>query len=372
MQSNQFSFASNKVRKLKHKSNVMQSIEICYVGSKFVDSLATKLYSEFNYNIDIFENTNDFMQFANQVSLKEVPGAVLLEAHSNDVWNTINELRLNPLIGGIIVILLTSNKDFNINLNNPQHAANDVYYYPFSPEAIAERINFLIKIKLLKSNNGLKFSTLPNQYKPPVLSHIFSFSVALILIILLSPILLLTALIIKLESKGPVIYRSKRAGTGYQIFDFFKFRSMEADADKKLEDLSKTNNQYSSNSNTDQAFVKIINDPRVTKFGHFIRKTSIDELPQLFNVLKGDMMLVGNRPLPLYEAEMLTSDQFAMRFLSPAGITGLWQIQKRGKSEMSDSERKQLDNDYAKHRSFLMDIKIMLKTIPALLQKENV
>jgi lipopolysaccharide/colanic/teichoic acid biosynthesis glycosyltransferase len=104
-----------------------------------------------------------------------------------------------------------------------------------------------------------------------------------------------------------------------------------------------------------------------------MRNTSIDELPQLFNVLKGDMSIVGNRPLPLYEAEKLTTDQFALRFLAPAGITGLWQVTKRGKSgQMSAEERMDLDNEYAKHNSFWHDIKIILRTIPVLFQKENV
>ncbi|MBX9852477.1 MAG: sugar transferase [Cytophagaceae bacterium] len=122
----------------------------------------------------------------------------------------------------------------------------------------------------------------------------------------------------------------------------------------------------------DATFLKISNDPRVTKIGKFLRNTSIDELPQLFNVLKGDMSIVGNRPLPLYEAEKITTDQFALRFLAPAGITGLWQVTKRGKSDMSEEERMQLDNEYAKNYSFWRDIQIILKTIPALFQKENV
>ncbi len=372
MQSNQSSAVPNKVTKLKHKSNLMQSIDICYVGSDFIDSLATKLYSEFNFNVDIFADAESLLGFMSKITLKEAPGAILLEAESEGVSDIISKLRSNPLVSGIIVILLNRNKDLTSVLISQKYSANDIYYYPFNPEIIAERINFLIKVKLLKSSEDLKFSTLPVQYKPPVLSRIFSFSVALILIILLSPLLLLTALIIRLESKGPIIYKSKRAGTGYQVFDFYKFRSMVAGADEKLETLSKTQNQYTSGDQANQAFVKILNDPRITKFGKLIRKTSIDELPQLFNVLKGDMMLVGNRPLPLYEAEMLTSDEFALRFLGPAGITGLWQISKRGKAEMSDTERKHLDNDYAKHRSFLGDIKIMLKTVPAMLQKENV
>ena len=119
-------------------------------------------------------------------------------------------------------------------------------------------------------------------------------------------------------------------------------------------------------------FVKFKNDPRVTKVGNFIRNTSIDELPQLINVLKGDMSIVGNRPLPLYEAEQLTSDDWGERFLAPAGITGLWQVMKRGKGEMSEEERKGLDNQYARKVSLWNDIRLILKTIPALFQKENV
>ena len=107
--------------------------------------------------------------------------------------------------------------------------------------------------------------------------------------------------------------------------------------------------------------------------GHFIRKYSIDELPQLFNILKGDMSIVGNRPLPLYEAELLTKDDYIDRFMAPAGLTGLWQVEKRGDAgKLSAEERKQLDIKYAQNYSFWMDIKIILKTITAFIQKENV
>jgi lipopolysaccharide/colanic/teichoic acid biosynthesis glycosyltransferase len=120
------------------------------------------------------------------------------------------------------------------------------------------------------------------------------------------------------------------------------------------------------------AFFKLKDDPRITKIGKFIRNTSIDELPQLWNVIIGDMSIVGNRPLPLYEAEKLTTDKYALRFLAPAGITGLWQVEKRGKGSMSEEERLQLDNIYASNHSFWNDIKLICKTIPALFQKENV
>jgi lipopolysaccharide/colanic/teichoic acid biosynthesis glycosyltransferase len=121
------------------------------------------------------------------------------------------------------------------------------------------------------------------------------------------------------------------------------------------------------------AFVKIENDPRVTKVGRFIRKYSIDELPQLFNILKGDMSIVGNRPLPLYEAEKLTADSSIDRFMAPAGLTGLWQVEERGKGgKMSAEERKQLDIIYGETYSLGLDLKIIFRTLFAFVQKEDV
>ena len=129
---------------------------------------------------------------------------------------------------------------------------------------------------------------------------------------------------------------------------------------------------WSVENAVDGVFFKIKDDPRITKFGQFLRNSSLDEIPQLWNVLVGDMSLVGNRPLPLYEAEKLTKDQIAWRFLAPAGITGLWQITKRGKDNMSPDERIALDMEYAMKNSFWLDMKILLSTFPALLQKEKV
>ena len=234
-------------------------------------------------------------------------------------------------------------------------------------------------------------------------------------LVFLSPVFLLIAIAIRMESKGPVIYKSKRVGTNYTIFNFLKFRSMYTDADKRLKELNALN-QYKleeviadctpdirfdelTGSPDEEAgllisddfiipekdflkqkaqskespFVKIENDPRVTRIGRFIRKYSIDELPQLFNVLKGDMSIVGNRPLPLYEAELLTSDAYIDRFMAPSGLTGLWQVEKRGGAgKMSAEERKQLDIKYAQEFSFLLDMKILLRTFTAFVQKENV
>lgn len=285
-------------------------------------------------------------------------------------------------------------------------------------EATQEALNDLSTF--LKRRKGQKIKALQlktqniNVFKLPLWKRAFDIIFSGIAILCLSPLLILTALAIRIESKGPIIYKSKRVGSNYQIFDFLKFRSMYTDADKHLKDFNALN-QYqeeeediwgeeepdtdlNENDDTEEvllvsddfviseedyiqkkskeksnAFVKLQNDPRITKVGRFIRKYSIDELPQLFNILKGDMSIVGNRPLPLYEAELLTSDEHIDRFMGPAGLTGLWQVEKRGGAgKLSAEERKQLDITYAKTFSFWLDIKIILKTVTAFIQKENV
>ena len=227
------------------------------------------------------------------------------------------------------------------------------------------------------------------------LKRAFDISAALTALILLSPILIIVAILIKIESKGPVFYKSKRVGQHYKVFDFYKFRSMRTDADKllaQMQHLNQYDNQESLEEKVNiqineskgemlfsdegwvdedtwltkqeklQPFLKITNDPRITRIGKFIRSSSIDELPQLINVLKGDMSLVGNRPLPVYEAEHLTTDETINRYAAPAGITGLWQVTERGKSGVSADSRKRLDVEYAQSYSFKLDLWILFKT----------
>lgn len=292
-----------------------------------------------------------------------------------------------------------------------EEGISEVFIKPLSAERVSSKLTFLINkpLILLKGRNASAY-----QYRIPLAKRTFDIVFASLALLCLSPLFLIVAILIRLESKGPIFYYSLRVGTGYQIFKFYKFRSMSVGADAKLSKL-KHLNQYSSSGNATeikvkekcescelkgiackstlyadhemwceklykakqeaeagQAFIKIKDDPRITRIGKFIRNSSIDELPQLWNVLKGDMSLVGNRPLPLYEAEKLTTDKYALRFMAPAGITGLWQVSKRGKGEMSEDERISLDNDYAKSFGLIYDLKLILKTIPALLQSENV
>ena len=289
---------------------------------------------------------------------------------------------------------------------------DDVFTPPFSVEQMQKRLRDL-KITHSPASPSNASYTPSENFNIPLWKRSFDIVGASLIILMLSPLFLLVITLIRLESKGPIFYISKRVGTGYKIFGFFKFRSMRVNADAMLDKLKKENNQYVQNvivekekelvpsaalagsieevflvqddeimdENTfleqkkfedDNAFVKIENDPRITRVGKFIRNTSIDELPQLFNVLKGDMSLVGNRPLPLYEAEKLTDDESSLRFMAPAGITGLWQVEDRGSSEVSADSRKKWDIKYAQNFSFWMDLRILLKTIPAVIQKANV
>ncbi|MBP3286463.1 MAG: sugar transferase [Prevotella sp.] len=328
----------------------------------------------------------------------------------------------------VYIILLTDNMTKEERDVYMKCGVNDTINKDASVTALNKKIQFISdRENILFDDEAPKYKIL--KFKIPVWKRLFDIFFSGLAIIILSPIFILTAIAIKLESKGPVLFKSKRVGTNYTIFDFLKFRSMYTDAEERLKDLSKTNNQYAEKEEEDDhktitaplgeeaeqdmldmgmesemmisdeeimligddfvvaesdfnkqkeeeinnAFVKIENDPRITKVGRFIRKYSIDELPQLFNILKGDMSVVGNRPLPLYEAEKLTADTSIDRFMAPAGLTGLWQVEERGKGgNMSAEERKQLDITYGQTYNFMLDMKIIFRTLFAFVQKENV
>jgi lipopolysaccharide/colanic/teichoic acid biosynthesis glycosyltransferase len=303
----------------------------------------------------------------------ESPYAVIADYNllCKDDFALPKAVRRDPIWKNVPLIAINNNAQ-KFNPEAIKYGIDDVYTSPLDWTDILNRIDFLYAFKQeIQAEIGRSDAEPKEVFKMPLSKRLFDVIGATIILIILSPLFLIVALLIRLESRGPIFYRSKRAGVGYQVFDFWKFRSMFPDADKRLKDLQHLN-QYENNG-TGPTFVKIANDPRITKIGKFIRNSSIDELPQLFNVLKGDMSLVGNRPLPLYEAEQLTSDEWALRFLAPAGMTGLWQVTKRGKGgAMSVEERIGLDLTYAKNYSVWYDIKLILKTIPALFQKENV
>ncbi len=348
------------------KSN--SAANILYYGSNFDDGI-NSMFADTEFTIIKAKSLNALKNLTQNLSFDDLNTTIILEVSPErfeDIQQYVLSLKSNLITKNLITIFLLTEGSSMIVKKAMALGISDCYTQPVPFNDLLERLKFLNFYKLLRSQVSQLSQVPVVEYHMPLSKKILDLVVSIISLICLSPFFLIIGLLIKLDSPGPVFYTSKRVGTGYKIFDFYKFRSMRIGADTEVASLA-NKNQYG-----DATFFKVENDPRVTKLGTFLRNSSIDELPQLLNVLKGDMSLVGNRPLPLYEAEQLTTNEWSMRFLGPAGLTGLWQISKRGKKEMSDKERKRLDNFYAKNYSMWLDIKILFKTVPAVLQKEKV
>jgi len=181
------------------------------------------------------------------------------------------------------------------------------------------------------------------------------------MLVILAPAMLLTAVLIKLTSRGPVLFVQKRVGLNKRVFNIYKFRTMVSDAEKKLAQLEHLNE-------VSGPVFKIKSDPRITPIGKFLRKTSIDELPQLWNVLKGDMTLVGPRPLPVSEADACEGWQRRRLDVTP-GLTCIWQI--KGRSRVSFAEWVRMDVAYIRRRTLWHDVSILMQTVPAVLMRRG-
>ncbi|MFT4759388.1 MAG: lipopolysaccharide/colanic/teichoic acid biosynthesis glycosyltransferase [Paraglaciecola sp.] len=353
--------------------------EICVLGFKgnFEDYLTSYARRLGGQELNQFESSFKAFQWLEETAEKQdkslLPKAVICDYTFLKGENFLfaRNLRNHTTLRMLPFIVICREQCFE-GTESLDLGVDDCYQFPVSWGIIEARIDFLKKYKSQYQSTMDIEEKIPD-FKIPQMKRVFDVFMALATIVLLSPLLLIIAIAIKLESKGPVIYSSNRVGTGYQVFDFLKFRSMRQNADQEMKTLQHLN-QYDDDNKKGKGplFVKFVNDPRVTRVGRLIRKTSLDEMPQLLNVLKGEMSIVGNRPLPLYEAKELTQDAWAMRFLAPAGCTGLWQVSKRGRADMSSDERIELDIEYAKNYSFWYDLRILLKTLPALIQKENV
>ncbi len=188
------------------------------------------------------------------------------------------------------------------------------------------------------------------------LKRVFDITASLSAIIILLPLFLMVVILIKIDSHGPVFFSQKRNGFRGKYFNMYKFRSMVNDAEDKLKELE-DKNEVSGN------MFKIKNDPRITRVGKVLRKTSIDELPQLFNVIKGDMSIVGPRP-PIGREVQKYDPWHNLRLSVKPGITGLWQVSGRNNIGFEDMCR--LDLKYIRERGFWYDLKIILKTIPVI------
>ena len=348
-----------------------------YIGknSVHIDKLV-QMYKR-GYASEGMENTKAELLRSLEREKNVLPEVIICEAKFDlvEIRGLKQFLRQHPVLNSIPFILDGSGlTDKELDLYRTYARPDEILFLQDCDQAtLQEKIVFLRKVK--KAQQGaapqIEENIPARSLKLGLLSkRTFDIAVSSIAILLLSPLFLLIALAIKLESSGPIFYIAKRAGRGYRIFNFFKFRTMYQGSDKRVSELTHLN-QYNANGRG-PVFFKISNDPRITKVGSFLRNTSLDELPQLINVLLGDMSLVGNRPLPLYEAVTLTTDEYAARFMAPAGITGLWQVKKRGNKDMSVEERISMDIDYASKCNFATDFWIIANTPSALLQKENV
>jgi lipopolysaccharide/colanic/teichoic acid biosynthesis glycosyltransferase len=331
------------------------------------------------YASDSIENARAELKRSTEQENNTLPEVIFCESSFEfaAVKNFVQFLNSNSTFAGIPFIMDSANLcDIEMGMYKKHMLADDILEIDKAEQnALISKVRFLnkVKSKSVEMKNNLKENealVVPPVNIHSILKRSFDILVSLTALILLSPLFFLIALAIRIESKGPIFYISKRAGRGYKIFDFYKFRTMFAGADLRVQELSHLN-QYSESEGKGPSFFKINNDPRVTRVGIFLRNSSLDELPQLMNVLLGDMSLVGNRPLPLYEAATLTTNQCAQRFLAPAGITGLWQIKKRGREDMSIEERISLDIDYANKYNFMYDLWIMANTPSALIQKSS-
>ncbi|HVI47682.1 MAG TPA: sugar transferase [Chitinophaga sp.] len=326
----------------------------------------------------VAEDTEDARKVIHQLQhvFKKIPAVIIYRYQSSyepalKVWETY--FSTHQFLNTIPFFIYTDAMSDNLTSLTQRYRFIDDVIDSSSWDMLAGKVTVVSKFKRMRVV-PVKKSAEKIKYNGRTYSNLLKRSMDIFLagmgLLLLSPVMLVIAALIRLESKGPIFYAAKRAGRNYRIFKFYKFRTMIPDADKKLQQL-KHLNQYDG-SKDGPVFFKVSNDPRITKLGHFLRNTSLDELPQLLNVLKGDMSLVGNRPLPLYEATSLTTDEWVERFLAPAGITGLWQVSKRGKKDMSVKERIDLDINYANKRSFRYDIWLIMNTPFALVQKDNV
>jgi lipopolysaccharide/colanic/teichoic acid biosynthesis glycosyltransferase len=179
---------------------------------------------------------------------------------------------------------------------------------------------------------------------------------------LMLPLFLVVGIAIKIDSPGPVFFVQQRVGLRKHLFPMYKFRSMHVDAEARLAEIEHLNE-------AEGPIFKMANDPRVTRVGRFIRKTSIDELPQLFNVLRGEMSLVGPRPMSIRDVDLFDRGIQRRRFSVQPGLTGLWQVS--GRSNLPFERWLELDLEYIDNWSFGLDLKILLKTIPVVLKHEG-
>ena len=357
-------------------SHIQKKLNFFYIGKKTaaIDSLISSFAS--GYAAENAEQARTMLRKLVSTTAS-TPDVIIAETNLGQAslllfsqfLNTHRQLKTVPFI-----LEGSTLNDAEVQMFRNERFVDDIVSLKeLGADRLVQKVRFWKKVKerISKEQKPVSEDLATVQNSPGLFSkRIFDIVISLVLMIALSPVFLLVMLAVKLESRGPIFYVSKRAGRGYNIFNFYKFRTMVAEANDRITDFSHLN-LYNPLKEDGPVFIKIDNDPRITRIGAFLRKCSLDELPQLWNVLIGDMSLVGNRPLPLYEAATLTTDEWAKRFMAPAGMTGLWQIRKKRQNKMTAEERISLDINYADNSNFLFDLWIMANTPSAVIQRTN-
>ena len=319
-----------------------------------------------NCQVITFNNPIKTILSINERSKKDIsPTYIFIES-----YNKKRDLQwLNAIAQGNpknTYLLLLSEKIAKEDIVDYLHAGtSEIVNINTTPEDLQTTLAFLPKIK---QHTTAHVQNNPRRFKLPWWKRTFDIFFSGTAIVCLSPFLIVTALAIRIESKGPIIYKSKRVGSNYDIFDFLKFRSMYMDAEERKKELMKQNEMKG-------LMFKMENDPRIIGsgadgskhgLGWFIRKTSLDEFPQFWNVLKGDMSLVGTRPPTVDEWKQYEPYHRGRLAVKP-GLTGMWQVS--GRSDITDFEEVvKLDMEYVKNWNIGMDIKMLLKTVGVVLK----
>lgn len=348
-----------KVRKQKRNYRVVtaagntlqEAFPVFYIGDRtaVLDNVSEKLGAE-NFSVVNFSQARAYLRqlFEENQQL----GAILIDLPvDKEEFRKFSRFILGSDYAAVPLILLSSKITIaerafladDMLVDDVIHPVRDMF-------TIRERVRFVRKVK--EELITLRRPRRLRRGYGDVLKRTMDVFLSFILLLLLAPVLLLTALVIRLDSTGPVFYNCYRVGKGYRVFKMFRFRTMKVGADRLVTSLSHINR-----FGKDGTFQWKDRDPRVTRVGGFLRATGLDMLPQLYNVLRGDMSIVGNKPLPLYEAASFTTNEHASRFEVPAGMTGLWQTSRASASGPVLSQ----DLAYARHHGFWIDLRIMLK-----------
>jgi len=300
-----------------------------YVLKGFIDNDFDISVFDIFYDAEILCDTNDFPEYLEKNVIDEV------------------FLTLDPKLFNVPVKeILNLCKELGVVCHVPAN------WFPLNDTR--NIISNFGNITMMSIYNSHQFKNIFFSYK-----YWFDIFFSIFLLIILSPVIIIIALLIKITSKGPIFFVHKRVGYNKRIFNMIKFRTMVKEAEEIQEKLEGLNE-------ADGPAFKIANDPRITRVGKWLRKMSLDELPQLINVLKGDMSLVGPRPLPLRDVYKIDQRWQKRRFSVLPGLTCFWQVSRR--YDMPFDEWAKLDLEYIDHWSLWLDLKIILKTIPAVLK----